>query len=362
MDLMTLLKAMVEKKASDIHLTTGIPPQFRVDGNLLFAPEFNKILDPNLSKTLAYSILNPRQIEEFEKAKELDFSYGISGLGRFRVNLYQQRNCVALCARLIPYEIPQIEELGLPAQTIKDFAMRYSGLFLVTGAVGSGKSTTLAAMIDYVNTHKSNHIVTIEDPIEYLHKHKKSTIDQREVGTDTLSFAEALRHVFRQDPNIILVGEMRDLDTIHTALTLAETGHLILATLHTIDAIHTVSRIIDVFSPYQQQQIRVQLSMVLIGVLSQQLIPRKTGAGRVLAYEVMSVTPSIRSLIRENSLPQIYTTIQTGKKFGMVTMNQSLATLCQKGEIVYDEALRRATNADEFNTLLKGKESASTNK
>jgi twitching motility protein PilT len=224
---------------------------------------------------------------------------------------------------------------------------------LVTGAVGSGKSTTLAAMIDYINDNKSCHIVTIEDPIEYLHKHKKATIDQREVGSDTLSFAEALRHVFRQDPNVILVGEMRDLDTIHTALTLAETGHLILATLHTIDAIHTVSRIIDVFSPYQQQQIRVQLSMVLVGVLSQQLIPRRSGKGRILAYEVMNVTPSIRSLIRENNLPQIYTAIQTGKKHGMVTMNQTLSELCQKGEVEYDEALHRATNQDELSTLLK---------
>jgi twitching motility protein PilT len=352
MQLLDLLKAMVDNKASDLHLTTAIPPQFRINGLLQFIPRFDKPLTPEITKTLSYSILNPRQIEEFEKLKELDFSYGVSGLGRFRVNLYLQRNCVALCARLIPYDIPSMEELGLPP-ILKDFAMKYSGLFLVTGAVGSGKSTTLAAMIDYINDNKSCHIVTIEDPIEYLHKHKKATIDQREVGSDTLSFAEALRHVFRQDPNVILVGEMRDLDTIHTALTLAETGHLILATLHTIDAIHTVSRIIDVFSPYQQQQIRVQLSMVLVGVLSQQLIPRRSGKGRILAYEVMNVTPSIRSLIRENNLPQIYTAIQTGKKHGMVTMNQTLSELCQKGEVEYDEALHRATNQDELSTLLK---------
>lgn len=354
MELLDLLKAMVEKKASDLHITVGISPQFRIDGNLQFLGSFDKPLNAETTKTLSYSILTSRQVEEFERTKELDFSYGVSGLGRFRINLYLQRNCVALCARLIPYEIPSIEVLGLP-EIVKDFAMRHSGLFLVTGAVGSGKSTTLAAMIDYINNNKSCHIVTIEDPIEYLHKHKKSTIDQREVGTDTLSFAEALRHVFRQDPNVILVGEMRDLETIHTALTLAETGHLILGTLHTMDAIHTVSRIIDVFSPYQQQQIRVQLSMVLIGVLSQQLIPQQSGKGRVLAYEVMNVVPSIRSLIRENNLPQIYTCIQTGKKSGMVTMNQILATLCQKEEIAYDEALRRATNSDELNSLLKGK-------
>ena len=352
MEILDLLKVMVEKKASDLHLTTNIPPEFRIDGALQFVQGFDTPLNVEMTKKLAYSILTNRQIEEFEKAKELDFSYGVTGMGRFRINLYIQRNCIAMCLRLIPFNVPSIEELGLPA-IVKDFAMKHSGLFLVTGAVGSGKSTTLAAMIDYINNNKSCHIITIEDPIEYLHRHKKSTIDQREVGTDTLSFAEALRRVFRQDPNIILVGEMRDLETIHTALTLAETGHLILATLHTMDAIHTISRIIDVFPSSQQQQIRVQISMVLLGVLSQQLIPRTSGKGRALAYEVMNVTASIRSLIRENTLPQIYTCIQTGKKFGMSTMNQMLADLCQKQEIQYEEALRRATNTDEFNALLK---------
>jgi len=352
MDIMELLKTMVDSKASDLHITTGIAPQFRIDGNLQFVGK-DTPLSAETTKSLAYSILTSRQIEEFEKAKELDFSYGVSGLGRFRVNLYLQRNCIGMCMRLIPYEIPSFEELHLP-EMVKEFALRHSGLFLVTGAVGSGKSTTLAAMIDFINDRKSCHIVTIEDPIEYLHKHKKSTIDQREVGTDTLSFAEALRRVFRQDPNIILIGEMRDLETIHTALTLAETGHLILATLHTIDTIHTISRIIDVFPPHQQQQIRVQLSMTLIGVLSQQLIPRQTGKGRALSYEIMNVIPSIRSLIRENELPQIYTAIQTGRKMGMVTMNQTLSTLCQKGEITHEEASRLATNLDEFNTLMKG--------
>ena len=351
MEMMELLKSMIENKASDLHITTGIAPQFRIDGNLKFL-QYNTPLSAEATKSLAYAILTSRQIEEFEKAKELDFSYGISGLGRFRVNLYQQRSCIGMCLRLIPFDVSSIADLGLP-DIVKEFAMRHNGLFLVTGAVGSGKSTTLAAMIDYINNNKSSHIVTIEDPIEYLHKHKKSTIDQREVGTDTLSFAEALRRVFRQDPNIILVGEMRDLETIHTALTLAETGHLILATLHTIDTIHTISRIIDVFPPHQQQQIRVQLSMALIGVLSQQLIPRKDGPGRVLAYEVMNVTPSIRSLVRENQLPQLYTSIQTGKKFGMVTMNQILANLCQGGYVEYEEAAHRATNLEELNTLLK---------
>jgi len=353
MDMLKLLKEMVMYKASDLHITTGIAPQFRIDGNLQFIGS-TEPLSADTIKVLAYGIINGRQIEEFEKSKELDFSYGISGLGRFRVNLFMQRNCIGMCLRLIPYEIPSIETLNLPVDVVKDFAMKHSGLFLVTGAVGSGKSTTLAAMIDYINDRKSCHIVTIEDPIEYLHKHKKSTIDQREVGTDTLSFAEALRRVFRQDPNIILVGEMRDLETIHTALTLAETGHLIFATLHTIDTIHTISRIIDVFPPYQQQQVRIQLSMALIGVLSQQLIPRKTGAGRALSYEVLNVTPSVRSLIRENQLPQIYTSIQTGRKIGMVTMNQTLAVLVQKGEITREEAMRRATNPEELTSLFKG--------
>ena len=355
MDMIELFKAMTEEKASDLHITVGTAPQFRVDGDLKFINRFNTPLNADATKSLAYSILNSRQIEEFERTKELDFSYGITDIGRFRVNVYLQRNCIAMCLRLITYDIPSIYELNLPVETLKDIAMKHSGLFLVTGSVGSGKSTTLAAMIGYINENKSCHVITIEDPIEFLHKHNKSTINQREIGTDTLSFAEALKRIFRQDPNVILVGEMRDLETIHIALTLAETGHLILGTLHTIDTTHTISRIIDVFPPYQQQQIRVQLSMALLGVLSQQLITHKSGKGRVLAYEVMNVTPSIKSLIRENQLPQIYTAIQTGRKFGMITMNQSLATLCQKGDISYDEAMHRATNQEEFMSLFKGK-------
>jgi len=349
--MLELLKEMVKRDASDLHITTGIPPQLRVDGILEFSGT-KKPLGVEQARELAYSILTEKQIEEFEKAKELDFSYGISGLSRFRINLYMQRNCVAMSIRLVPFNIPSFKELGLP-NLIEDFCLKHSGLFLVTGAVGSGKSTTLAAMIKYINEHRPCHVVTIEDPIEYLHKHNKATIDQREVGTDTHSFAEALRRVFRQDPNIIMIGEMRDLDTIHTALTLAETGHLILATLHTIDATHTINRIIDVFPPYQQQQIRVQLSMALIGVASQQLIPKVKDGGRALAYELMTVTPPIRSLIRENSLPQIYTCIQTGKKYGMSTMNQSLAELYLNHVISWDEAMRRSSNSEELVSLTE---------
>jgi len=350
MEMLDLLKEMVEHHASDLHITTGIPPQFRVGGVLRVIGD-KKSLSSQQTKELSYSILTEKQIEEFERTKELDFSYGIPGLSRFRINAYMQRNCVAMSIRLVPFKIPDFSALALP-ETLKDFSLKHSGLFLVTGAVGSGKSTTLAAMIDYINDHRSCHIVTIEDPIEYLHKHKKSTIDQREIGTDTYSFAEALRRVLRQDPNIVMIGEMRDLETIHAALSLAETGHLILATLHTMDATHTVSRIVDVFPPYQQQQIRIQLSMVLIGVISQQLVP-KIGGGRALAYEFMSVTPPIQSIIRENNLPQIYSCIQTGKKHGMSTMNQSLAELCASNVISTDEAYRRSVNTEELKSLIE---------
>jgi len=356
MEMIELLRQMVECGASDLHLTAGAPPQYRINGEIK-APKEEKPLTTSQTKELTYSILTRRQIEDFEKGKELDFSFGLAGVSRFRINLYLQRGGVALCARLVPRDIPNFQELGLP-KSLEDFCLKNSGLFLVTGAVGSGKSTTLAAMIDYINNNRSTHVVTIEDPIEFLHKHKKSTIAQREVGTDTDSFAHALRRVFRQDPNIIMVGEMRDLETIHTSLTLAETGHLIFATLHTIDAMHTVSRIIDVFPPHQQQQVRVQLSMVLIGVMSQQLLPKKTGKGRVLSYELMNVIPSIRSLIRENSLPQIYSCIQTGRKHGMVTMNQSLAELYVKNAISWEEAMRRSTNSEEIVALIESQKNA----
>ncbi len=350
LDIKTLLNLTVEKKASDLHLTVDLPPQLRIDGRL-GPTEFEK-LTPSVIQSLAYSILTKGQIEAFEKNRELDLSFGLGDISRFRINMYWQRGSIALTIRRVPFEIPTFEELGLP-EIVKEFADRTSGLFLVTGVVGSGKSTTLAAMIEYINNKKPCHIISIEDPIEYLYRHKRASIDQREVGSDTLSFANALRHVFRQDPNIILIGEMRDLETIHAALTLAETGHLILGTLHTGDAPHSVSRIVDVFPPYQQEQIRIQLSLVLIGVLAQQLIPRARGEGRVLATEAMNVTPPIRNLIRENELAQIRSIIQVSRKYNMWTMNQSLADLCQKGVITWEQASKRTTDLKELTGLLK---------
>lgn len=349
LDIKELLKFMVRENATDLHLTAGLPPQIRINGELKLT-DFEK-LTPQAIEALIFDILSERQITQFKQQKELDTSYGIPGVGRFRINLYYQRSSIAVAIRFIPYNIPSLEKLGLPS-SIKDLIEKPSGLFLVTGPTGGGKSTTLAAMIEHINSSQKKHIITIEDPIEYLHSHRKSTINQRELGTDTLSFQEALRHVFRQDPDVILVGEMRDLDTIHTALTLAETGHLIFATLHTTDAVHSISRIVDVFPPLQQQQIRVQLSMVLIGVMVQQLIPRKDGKGRVLALEIMKVIPSIRNLIRENNLPQIYPVIQMGKKYGMITLNQYLSHLCKKDIITVEEAKKHSNNATELMSFI----------
>ena len=345
-----LLKLVVKMNASDLHLTAGRPPQLRIDGELILTDL--EVLVPETTRELAYTILTEEQIETFEKRKELDLSYGIKGISRFRVNLYKQRGSVAIAVRHIPFVIPSMEELGIP-EVVKDFADLPNGLVLVTGPTGCGKSTTLASMIDYINSKRKCHIVTIEDPIEYLHQHKKATVNQREVGTDTTSFEEALRHVVRQDPNIIMIGEMRDLETIHSALTLAETGHLVLATLHTSDATHSVSRIVDVFPSHQQQQIRVQLSMVLSGVVVQQLIHHKVGKGRALASEVMCVNDSVRNLIRENNVHQIYSIIQTGRKFGMHTMNQSLSELVKSEVISTEEAHRRSQDPEELSALLK---------
>lgn len=351
MQLNDLLNLMVEKKASDLHITVGLSPQLRIDGRLVLLSEFPP-LTPQDTKELVYSVLTEEQAKRFEQTKELDISIGIKNLGRFRINVYKQRGSVSMAIRLIPFEIPELEELGLP-NAAKIFADRSSGLVLVTGATGSGKSTTLASMIEYINSKRSCHIISIEDPIEYLHKHKKSTVNQRELGMDTDSFDGAIKHVFRQDPNIVLIGELRDLETIKGALTLAETGHLIFGTLHTIDAVHAINRIIDVFPAHQQQQIRLQLSMVLVGVIVQQLIPRKDQKGRVLAVEVMNVIPAIQNLMRENSIHQIYSLIQMGKKYEMCTMNQSLALLFDKGIISWEEAHNRSTNPQELISLVK---------
>lgn len=343
-----LLLHMIDQKASDLHLTVGQPPQLRVYGELLLT-DFD-ILNNEAIQKLTYSVLTPEQIRHFEQTKELDASFGLKDISRFRINLYYQRGSMGVSIRRIPYEIPSMEELGLPP-ILRHFADTPSGLFLVTGPSGSGKSTTLASMIEYINQTRKTRIITIEDPIEYLHRHKKSTINQRELGGDTLSYSAALKHVLRQDPDIVLVGEMRDLETMQVVLTLAETGHLVLSTLHTRSATHAISRVVDVFPPYHQQQIRIQLSMVLVGVMVQQLVPRKDGRGRVLVYELMNVLPSIRNLIRENNLPQIYSFIQTGAEYGMFTMNQSLTQLYKKGLVTQDEIFKRTTDIKELKSL-----------
>jgi twitching motility protein PilT len=343
------LKLTVDKGATDLHLTAGRPPQLRVDGELQLIDE--EPLIPEDIEKLAFSILGDSQIGHFRAQKELDTSYGLKGIGRFRVNLFYQRGSVGCAIRFIPFEVPNIESLGLPLG-LKEFCDKSSGLFLVCGPTGCGKSTTLAAMVEYINQSKGCNIVTVEDPIEYLHRHHKATVNQRELGRDTHSFAEALRHVVRQDPDVVMIGEMRDLDTMQAALTLSETGHLVLATLHTVDAPNSIARIIDVFPSFQQQQIRLQLSLVLLGAIVQQLIPKREGKGRVLAYELMKATPAIKNMIRENTLHQIYSVLQMGKSEGMVTMNQSLIELHRKNIISRDEAIKRSANPEELRRIM----------
>jgi twitching motility protein PilT len=346
-----LLKVMIEKGASDLHITTGSPPRLRVDGKLV--PLDYPSLAPAETKTLCYSILTDAQKHRFEESNELDLSFGVKGLSRFRGNIFMQRGAVAAAFRTIPFEIRTFNELGLP-EIMNDLVKKPRGLILVTGATGSGKSTTLAAMVDRINSERYDHIITVEDPIEYLHTHKKCLINQREVNADTSSFKSALRYVLRQDPDVVLIGEMRDLETIEAALTVAETGHLTLATLHTNSAVQTINRIIDVFPPHQQEQIRVQLSFVLEGILAQQLIPRKSGKGRALAVELLVPNPAIRNLIREDKIHQIYSMMQTGQaKFGMQTMNQSLIELYSKGFIAYEDALGRSPVPDELLAMLQ---------
>ena len=292
------------------------------------------------------------QIEIFERDLEFDFSFGIEKLARFRVNVFKQRSYVGCAIRLIPYEIMTFEQCGLPIKIVSELCKKQKGLVLVTGATGSGKSTTLASMVDSINSQRSCHIITVEDPIEFVHKNKKAIIDQREVYSDTHSFGAALKHVLRQDPNVILIGEMRDLETIESALIIAETGHLVFATLHTSDCVQTINRVVDVFSAYQQQQIRTQLSFVLLGVLSQQLIPKAKGSGRVLATEVLTATMAVRSLIREAKIHQMYSAIQTSQKEGMRTMNQALSELHGKGAISYEDAVMRSLYPDELGKLI----------
>lgn len=345
-----LLKTAVQKRASDLHLTVGLPPQLRVDGILV--PVSQSPLSEEESRELAFQMLQPDQITQFEKEKELDTSYSIKGLSRFRVNLFYQRGSIATAVRMIPFEIPTLKELGLPP-IIGDFANRPNGLIVVSGPTGCGKSTTLAAMLENINANRNCHIISVEDPIEYLHRHKKSTVNQRELGVDTLSFREALKHMVREDPDVIMIGEMRDLETMSAALTLSETGHLVLTTLHTSDTMHAIQRIVDVFPPHHQSQIRLQLSLVLVGIVVQQLLPRAAGRGRVVACEVMAATSSVGNLIRENQLQQLRSALQTGRKSGMCTMNHSFAELFENGLVTWEEIARRSSDIEELTNLVK---------
>ncbi len=346
-----LLKNMLDKDATDLHITTGTPPRIRIDGKLISVNEAP--LTPADTKALCYSILTDAQKHRFEENNELDLSFGVKGLSRFRGNVFMQRGAVAGAFRMIPYKIRTFRELGLPT-IIDKLSKKPRGLVLVTGPTGSGKSSTLAAIIDKINDERQEHIITVEDPVEYLHPHKQCLVNQREVNADTASFKDALKYVLRQDPDIVLIGEMRDLETIEAALTVAETGHLTLATLHTNSTVQTINRIIDVFPSHQQEQIRVQLSFVLEGIVAQQLIPKKSGKGRVLAVEVFVPTPAIRNLIREDKVHQIYSMMQAGQsKFGMQTMNQSLHALYLKGELSHEEALSKSILPDELLNMMQ---------
>jgi twitching motility protein PilT len=345
-----LLDEMIKMRASDLHLSAGVPPQVRVDGSI--TPMAHPPLTPQMTQQLAYSVLNEEQRKRFETTKELDLSFGVPGLSRFRANVFLQRGVTSVAIRQIPYEIFTFEQLGLP-KVLRDFSQKQKGLILVTGPTGSGKSTTLAAMIDLINTSRAGHIITVEDPIEYVHHHKKCIVHQREINSDTTTFASALKYVLRQDPDVILVGEMRDLETIAAALTIAETGHLVLATLHTNSAYESINRIVDAFPAGQQQQILSQLAFVLEGVLTQQLIPRAKGPGRVMVAELLVCTPAVRAVIRERKIHQIYSLMQAGTKHGMQTMNQALFQSYVNKHIALDDALGRSPEAKELEQMLE---------
>ncbi|MFQ5506058.1 MAG: type IV pilus twitching motility protein PilT [Planctomycetota bacterium] len=346
-----LLNLMVQRGGSDLHISVGSPPKIRVDGKLYDTE--HEVLTPEVTQKLVYSVLTQAQTAKLEKNLELDFSFGAQGLGRFRTNAFMQRGTVASTLRIIPFEVYEFAQLGLPVSVCEYICSLHKGLVLVTGATGSGKSTTLASMVDYLNRSRQGHIVTVEDPIEFLHRNQSCLVNQREVGGDTHGFAQALRSVLRQDPDIVLIGEMRDLETIEAALTLAETGHLTFATLHTADCVQTVSRIIDVFPSHQQQQIRTLLSFSLQGVISQQLLPKSNGRGRALAAEVMIVNAAIRALIRDDKTHQVYSIIQTGGKLGMKTMNQSLYELYRSNTVSYEDVMAVCPDRAEFQRLIQ---------
>ncbi|MBD3332907.1 PilT/PilU family type 4a pilus ATPase [candidate division GN15 bacterium] len=350
-----LLEQMVKMNASDLHLTVGAPPVVRVDGKLTRLQ-----MDPltsEMTKKLSYSMLNEKQKLKFEQQSELDFSFGIESMSRFRCNMFMQRGNIAVVLRQIPYRVPSFEELGLP-KVIASFSKLPRGLILVTGPTGSGKSTTLAAVLDKINKERPVHIITVEDPIEYLHRHQMALVNQREVFSDTTSFATALKYALREDPDVVLVGEMRDLETIEAAISISETGHLAFATLHTNSAVESINRMVDSFPTNQQEQIRVSLSFALQAIVSQCLIP-KVGGGRTVALEVMICTPAIRALIRDDKVHQMYSMIQSGQKYGMKTMNQSLQELYQAGKITLNDAMAYSSNPQELSEMLERNQKAS---
>jgi twitching motility protein PilT len=349
-NLRVLLEEMIERGASDLHITAGERPKMRIDGDIQSSRQ-EVILQPKDTLQLAYSVLTENQKKRFEMEDELDFSFGIQNLARFRGNCFKQRGCVSIVMRQIPFNIKTFADLNLPP-VIAKLAEKPRGLVLVTGPTGSGKSTTLAAMIDKINRERKGHILTVEDPIEFIHKHQGCIVNQREVGSDTKSFGNALKYALREDPDVVLVGEMRDHETIHAGLTIAETGHLAFATLHTNSAAEAINRIIDVFPSHQQAQVRAQLAFVLEGIITQTLLPKRTGKGRVMAAEILVVTPAIRALIRDDKIHQIYSSMQSGKKFGMQTLNDALYQLYVAKEVTEEECLRVSGDPNEFLRMI----------
>ncbi len=348
-NLRDLLQEMIDKHASDLHITAGLPPQLRVDGNICSTE--HEPMSPEACQALTYSVLNEEQQKRFEEDKELDFSFGVKGLSRFRGNVYMQRGVTSMAIRQIPFEIKTFKDLGLP-KVIDNLSNKQKGLMLVTGPTGSGKSTTLASIIDKINSERRKHIITIEDPVEFVHQHKRCIINQREVESDTKSFQAALKYVLRQDPDVILIGEMRDRETMSAALTIAETGHLALATLHTNSTFESINRIVDAFPAEAQNQVRAQLAFVLEGVITQQLVPKQNGRGRAMVCEIMVCTPAIRATIRDDKVHQIYGLMQAGQKYGMQTMNQGLFHAVATRQISKEEALRRSSDPDELMQML----------